>query len=327
MSPDSKPARWKVVLGYAAFAVVAFILCLLFTFPYDAVRSRVVTEAAGQGLAVRIGSLRPGLYGITAHDVRLSKPPAPLSPDTVASLARGESTVLGAAELGEALVFDSVAMRPTLFPPGLAVNASAMGGSLFLSVGGLSDLAVRLEARGLKANGGNLPAYTGLDMEGNVSGNLALNMPGSVFKIASADWSAATGTLTLDTKGLLIKSGKVAIPISPGSPAMPMDAPRIELGELNGDIQFDKGLGTVKTLTLKSDDLDGSGTGTVKLGKRPEYSELALDVRLKFDPDFQKRLGPLSIALNFLPTDRENPQYRGGKLTGMLSSVRFQPKR
>ncbi|MFP2934422.1 type II secretion system protein GspN, partial [Pyxidicoccus sp. 3LG] len=79
MPPETKPARWKVVLGYTAFAVFAFILGLFVTFPYDAIRTRIVSEAAQAGLAVRIGSLRPGLAGITATDVRVSKPPQPLT--------------------------------------------------------------------------------------------------------------------------------------------------------------------------------------------------------------------------------------------------------
>ncbi|MFP2913264.1 type II secretion system protein GspN, partial [Pyxidicoccus sp. 3LFB2] len=73
MASETKPARWKIVLGYAAFAVVAFILGLFVTFPYDAIRTRLVTEAAQAGFAVRIGSLRPGLAGITATQVRVSK--------------------------------------------------------------------------------------------------------------------------------------------------------------------------------------------------------------------------------------------------------------
>ncbi|MFP2903021.1 type II secretion system protein GspN, partial [Corallococcus sp. 4LFB] len=75
MATESKIARWKLVVGYTAFAVVAFVLCLLLTFPYDAVRTRLVTEAAAHGLAVRIGGLRPGLSGVTATHVRVSKPP------------------------------------------------------------------------------------------------------------------------------------------------------------------------------------------------------------------------------------------------------------
>ncbi|NBD08597.1 MULTISPECIES: type II secretion system protein GspN [Corallococcus] len=325
MASETKTARWKLILGYTAFALVAFVLCLMFTFPYDAVRSRLVTEAAAQGLAVRIGGLRPGLSGVTATNVRVSKPPSPLGADAVAALARGESGGMGPDELGEALTFDSVALRPSLFPPGVVLKLKGMGGTVNVHVGGLSGTALDVDVDGVQAGGGNLPAYTGVDMEGTVNAKVSLQAPGTMVRGQPVDWSQATGTVVMDTQGLTIKGGKAAIPMG-GGPAMPMDLPRVLLGELKGDIQFDKGLGTVRDLNLKSEDLEGSGTGTVKLGRRLEYSELALDVRLKFEQAFQQRLGPLALAVNMLPADRDNPGWRGGRLTGMVGSPRFAPK-
>ncbi|WP_223635182.1 type II secretion system protein GspN [Corallococcus sp. EGB] len=326
MATESKTARWKLVVGYTAFAVAAFVLCLMFTFPYDAVRSRLVTEAAAQGLAVRIGGLRPGLSGVTATNVRVSKPPTPLGADSIAALARGESGGLGPDELGEALIFDSVALRPSLFPPGVVVKMKGMGGTVDVHVGGLSGTSLNVDIEGVQASGGNLPKYTGVDMEGTLNGKLALQAPGTMMRGQPVDWSQASGTVTLDTQGLTIKGGKAAIPMG-GGPAMAMELPRMLLGELKGDLQFDKGLGTVRDLNIKSEDLEGSGTGTVKLGRRLEYSELALDVKLKFEQAFQQRLGPLALAVNMLPQDHDNPGWRGGRLTGMVSSPRFGPKR
>jgi type II secretion system protein N len=326
MATETKTARWKLVVGYTAFALVAFVLCLMFTFPYDAVRSRLVTEAAAHGLAVRIGGLRPGLSGVTATNVRLSKPPTPLGSESVAALARGESGGLGPDELGEALVFDSVALRPSLFPPGVVVKMKGMGGTVDVHVGGMSGTALTVDVDNVRTSEGNIPAYTGVDLEGTVNAKVSLQAPGTLIRGQPVDWSQASGTVALDTQGLTIKGGKAAIPMG-GGPAMPMELPRVVLGELKGDLQFDKGLGTVRDLNLKSEDLEGSGSGTVKLGRRLEYSELAMDVRLKFEQAFQQRLGPLALAVNMLPVDRDNPGWRGGRLTGMVSSPRFGPKR
>lgn len=324
MPPENKPARWKVFLGYAAFAVVAFILSLFVTFPYDVVRTRLVTEAAQAGFAVRIGSLRPGLAGITATQVRVSKPPQPLSAEVVSALATGEGNMPGALELGEPLMFDSIAVRPTLFPPGVALHSSVMGGTLSASVGILGDTKVRVEADGLKASGGNLPAFTGMDMEGEINGALALTLPKG--KSPEPDLSQADGELTLDTQGLLIKGGKVAVPMGGGT-AVPMDLPKIALGNLTGRIQFEKGLGTVQSLRLKSEDLEALATGTLKLGKRLEYSEPAMDVNLKLDPDFQKRLGLLGAGVTILPPDKKDPSFRAARLAGFLNRPTFLPRR
>jgi len=324
MTPETKPARWKIFLGYAAFAVVAFVLGLFITFPYDAIRTRLVTEAAQAGFAVRIGSLRPGLAGITATQVRVSRPSQSLSAEVVTALATGEGNVPGALELGEPLLFDSVAVRPTLFPPGVALRASAMGGTLRAAVGGLGDVKVRVEADGLQASGGNLPAFTGMDMEGELNGALTLTLPRD--KGPDADLSQANGELTLDTQGLVIKSGKVSLPMG-GGQSVPMDLPRIALGALTGRIQFEKGLGTVQTLRLKSDDLEALGTGTLKLGKKLEYSEPAMDVNLKLDPDFQKRLGLLGAGVTILPPDKKDPSFRAARLAGFLNRPLFLPRR
>jgi len=324
MTPETKPARWKIFLGYAAFAVVAFVLGLFITFPYDAIRTRLVTEAAQAGFAVRIGSLRPGLAGITATQVRVSRPSQPLSAEVVTALATGEGNVPGALELGEPLLFDSVAVRPTLFPPGVALRASAMGGTLSAAVGGLGDVKVHVEADGLQASAGNLPAFTGMDMEGELNGALTLTLPRD--KGPDADLSQANGELTLDTQGLVIKSGKVSLPMG-GGQSVPMDLPRIALGALTGRIQFEKGLGTVQTLRLKSDDLEALGTGTLKLGKKLEYSEPAMDVNLKLDPDFQKRLGLLGAGVTILPPDKKDPSFRAARLAGFLNRPLFLPRR
>jgi type II secretion system protein N len=106
-----------------------------------------------------------------------------------------------------------------------------------------------------------------------------------------------------------------------------MDLPRIALGALTGRIQFEKGLGTVQTLRLKSDDLEALGTGTLKLSKKLEYSEPAMDVNLKLDPDFQKRLGLLGAGVTILPPDKKDPSFRAARLAGFLNRPLFLPRR
>ncbi|MCK8496230.1 type II secretion system protein GspN [Myxococcus fulvus] len=323
MSSDSKPARWKVILGYGAFALVAFILCLLLTFPYETVRARIINEAAQAGLAVRIGSLRPGLSGVTATNVRVSKPPQPLSPDLMAKLISGEG-LPGAAELGEAVIIDSLAVRPTLFPPGVAVRANAMGGTVTASVGLLGDSKVRADIDGLKVSGGNLPGFLGVDLDGVINGTLALTLPKG--KSPEPDLSLANGELLLDTQGLIIKGGKASIPMGGGN-SMPMDLPQVALGALVGRIDFDKGLGTVKELKLKGEDIEALATGTLKLGKRLEYSEPAMDVNLRLDPEAQKRLGLLAAGITIFPPDKKDPSFRAARLGGFLNRPTFLPRR
>lgn len=326
MTTETKPARWKVILGYTAFSLVALLLCLFLTFPFDAARARVASEGARQGLAIRIGTLRPGFFGVTAKDVQISQPPDGITPEVFAALTSEDESataMMGAAVLGEPLMVDSVFVRPSLFPLGVAFNADAMGGNVQGTVGVLGSTSVKVVAKGLNVAQGNLPAFSGLDMEGTVGANVALTLPRGTGKDAAPDLSAADGAVALDTSGLVIKGGKVAIPLMPGQPPTPMDVPRIALGELTGRVDFEKGLGTVKQLRLKSDDLEAQAEGTLKLGKRLAYSEPALDLRLKADPAFTKRLGLLGAGLSMMATDPKDASYRAGRLTGFLNRPQF----
>src|SRR5690349_19812686 len=126
MPPENKTATWKWVLAYVAFFFFSLVIGLYLTFPYDTLKARVQREADASGYYVKMDSLGPGLFGVTATDVRLSKKAAD-----------------DAAEAPPALFIDKVSVRPALFPPGAAFRVSAMGGKITGSVGGLGDVAVR----------------------------------------------------------------------------------------------------------------------------------------------------------------------------------------
>jgi hypothetical protein len=59
--------------------------------------------------------------------------------------------------------------------------------------------------------------------------------------------------------------------------------------------------------------------------KKPEYSEANIELKLKADPEFTKRLGLLGSGLTMLPADRQDPTFRAAKITGMLSRPNFAP--
>lgn len=322
MPPETqKTPRWQIGLAYGAFAFVALILGLALTFPYDTLRARIVSEAAAAGYAVRIGSLRPGLYGVTATNVRLSRPPAPLSPEQLSALMTGTGIMPGPAELGEALTLESVALRPSLFPLGANVHAEGLGGTIRGAVGGLGALKVRLSLDDLDTSQGNLKGFSGLDLEGLLEGDVKLDVARAAN--GQLDFSTAQGAITLDGSRLVIKGGQATVPVM-GTPTQ-VDLPRIALGEVDLRLAVDKGLGTLEALSAKSDDLEVRGGGTVKLARTLPFSELAMDVKINAQPEFVKRLGILGSALSILPMDRAEPGFRSARLTGYLSSPRFLP--
>lgn len=323
MSSESPPKeRWKVIAGYAGFAIASFIFFLYLTFPYEAVRARVTAEAAATGWTVKIGSLGPGFLGITARDVQLRPPPSPAPPAGDASLGQPGGPPKPLAQL----TLESVSARPALFPPGIAVRTRALGGSISGSVGLLGDLKVRVSADGLDAADPAVKALSGVDASGLAIGNVALSIPreeGPAARVGPRgfDLSRATGTITLAINQALVKGGTATVPLY--GQMTPIDLPRISLGQVDGRITFEQGKGKIESLRAKSEDLEIRGGGTINLGRRVDLSDLNVELKLKTDPEFTKRLGLLGSGLSVLPPDKADPSFRVATISGYLGSPRF----
>ncbi len=307
-----KIARWKLALAYTAFGVAAFVFFLFLTFPYEALRQRVTQEAGKAGWTVTMTSLGPGFFGVTARNVRVEK-------------ASSEPPAEG-AQSPEPLVIPSVALRPSLFPLGVAFRAELFGGSVSGAVGGLSSATVRVELDGLDPEKGNFKAFSGVDLTGKLNGALKLTIP-TVPNSPSReyDFSQANGSLALDGKDLVVKGGEVTVPYM-GTPT-PIGLPRVALGDLTAKVKIEKGQGSVEELTGKSDDLEVHVSGSVKLARRPEYSETNLQLRLKASPDLVKNLGMVGSGLSMLPTDPQDPSFRTARITGFLGRPSFSTAR
>lgn len=326
-APDESPLdKRKRVLAYVLFALAAFALCLMLTFPYGALRARLVTEAAAQGWALKLGGLRPGLFGLTATDVRVSRPPGGMRPELVAALAGDgkAAALLGVAELGEPLHVDSLALRPSLFPLGVAFRAALLDGTVSGAVGAVRGSSVDVTLSDLNLSKGNLKGFSGMDMEGTLEGVLDLSAPAASGPgAAGADFSQAEGEVRLQGTGLLVKGGTVTVPMM--GTMTPVDLPRIALGALDARIDVDKGAGKVQTLGVRGEDVTVQGEGTVKLARRLEYSEPDVAIRIKAEPAFVQRLGLIGSGLSILPPDKTDPSFRAARLSGRLGSPTFGP--
>jgi type II secretion system protein N len=303
---DATPARrwalkgWRRNAAFGLFGFVCFLLFLALTFPSDAARIRLQAEAERAGLVLRMDSLSNGLFGVTANRVRISR-------------AADNDAV--------PLLVDQLNVRPTVFPPGLAVRAGLLGGTATGSFPS-SGQWIRLKLSGIDLSRANLKALSGVDAEGKVDGELSLDMP--VIR-GEADLSQATGVLRLNGTDLLVRGGMLTVPLF-GTPT-PIDLPRTALGTLDTEVSFDKGAGTVQRLHLKGQDVELLTSGTLKMARRPEYVELALGLRLRPDADFLKRLGVIAAGFNVLPMDGELPGFRDVRVGGYLGKPVFNPGR
>lgn len=307
---EKTQALWKRVLGYTLFSFAALVVAFFVSFPYDALKERVRLEADEAGFFLRIGSLGPGFFAVTARDVQVSKK------------ADGASDAPP-----EALKLDSVTVGPALFPPGLAVTVKALGGTTSVKVLGLTGSRLKVDVDEVDLSKGNLKGFTGLDLAGGVEAHVDLTIPRTTTGAAPAepDLGQASGTIAIDLKNVTLNGGTMNLTIAQFGPEpTPVDLPKVVFGNITGKLKFDKGAGTVEELRGKSSDLEETVSGTLKLAKRVEYAEPALEVRFKPDPEFQKRLGMLGSALSMVGPDPKDPSWRLGRMTGYLGRPQFR---
>lgn len=303
--------RYVVRSGYLAFAAFAFLGSLYLTFPYDAVGQRIQTDAAAGGLVVRIRSVGPGLAGITARGLEIARPAPPEADGPPA-----------------ALMVDKVALRPSLFPLGVAVSARAFGGEIDGAVGGLTHLVINLDLSRVDPAQGNLRAATGLDLEGRLDGRLRLSIPRVEMGPGAskrAALSQSTGEVRLEGTAVILKGGTVTIPLY-GQPT-PIDLPRVVIGDLEGRLIIDKGVGRLEGLRTRSDELEVVADGSLQLNDDPTYSDTNFLIKIKANPEFVKRLGLIGSGLSMLPPDPAQPDFRVAQMTGYLGRPQVAPAR
>lgn len=305
---EKRIALWKRILLYAGFSLVALFAAFFITFPYDALQDRLKLEADDAGYNLKVGSMGPGFFAVRASDLFIAKKIGP-----------------NEEKPPEAMKIDRVSVGPTLFPPGVGVNASLLGGSLTVRVSATGS--VHVEGEDLDLTKGNLKGFSGIDLAGKIDTKLDLSIPKSSVGAGPSepDLGQATGSFAISARGLTINGGTVSVPLPMYGPEpTPLDLPKIAFGDLAGHVKFEKGAGTIDEFKSHSSDLETGISGTLKLAKKMEYSDANLEIRFKPDPEFQKRLGMIGSALSFVGPDPKDPSWRMGRLTGMLGRPNFR---
>lgn len=293
--------RAASIIGYTAVTIASFLLFLWLTFPYDVIERIVLEKAREAGMDVRIGDVGPGFLGVRLSKLQLvPQAPAGADPDPT-----------------RALVIDSVTVRPSIFPLGIAVRADAMGGDIAADVGAVGSPSLKVVLDGLSTQKGNFIAYTGIDLDATLNGKLDL----SFDKVnGAADPSTADGTLALTIDDAHLKGGTL-------TGAMPLDLPEARLGDLALAIPFENGVGTVESLTGNGEDLQLKGGGTINLARNLEASRLNLELGLRAAEAYAKDQPLIGMGLNTLPADREDPTFRKARVGGTLARLSFGPAR
>jgi len=298
---------WRKPAAWAGLGLFLFACFLDLTFPYDAVRSRIAAEADAAGLWVRIESIGPALFGVTARGVRITRrvegPEAPPPPVQI----------------------DRLTLRPSLWPWGVGFSASLFGGEASGAIGTRSAPKVRVDFQKLGLRRANVQGLTGLDADGTLGGQLELDIPASGARGGEPDLSQASGHVRLSGTGLQIQGGTLTIPMF--GQMTPVDLPPVALGTLAVDAPIERGVATVKTFRLRGNDGEVQISGTVRLARTLPYAEPDLLLRIRADPNFIRRVGLIGGGLNVLPPDPTDSAFRDAKLTGYFNKPLFRPGR
>ncbi|HEX8907972.1 MAG TPA: type II secretion system protein GspN [Anaeromyxobacteraceae bacterium] len=260
MDLDLKLEPWQRRAAYAAFAALAFLLALRQTFPTEAVKERLVMEAAAQGWQVHIADVRPvGLLGVGMTSLSLeSRDGLRIPIERLDATLRLWSFLRGRRGLS----FDA-----TLFE-GRVKGFAEEGGTarrLTATLAGL-DLSRAVPLR--KA--------TGVDLGGIVNGDVDLTLD-------DREPAKSAGHVELAVERAAVNGGQMPVPGMGGA----LTLPRMSLGQVTARAVVKDGKLTFERLGSKGDDLETSGDGLYcvlqpRLAFAPIFGKLTVRVRDAF---------------------------------------------
>ena len=298
---NQHPVLRRLLLPIAA--VLAFVLFLILTFPYDVLARRLQMEAQRAGVELTLGSVGAGgLASLQARDVRVRVLPA-RGAEAWPEL-RFERAVFSPDIL--ALIF-----RRTSFGFALRGYGGTASGHVALSndprLPGVSSF--RIDAADLDLAAFPLRGLAGVTGAGKV--RVTADLP------ALLPVETAHGSLNVVVESAALTGGSV----------FGFTLPRTAIGHLEGSVAVDKGIARVDKTAARGGDLEADVDGTVNL--RPLLSLSQADLHLRFRPG-EKWLNENAAIKGMMGLIQNARQPDGSYLftfTGPLSQMQPRPGR
>lgn len=296
MDLDLKLKPWQRRAAYALFAAVAFLIALRQTFPTEAVKERLVMEAAAQGWQIRVADVGPaGLLGVAMTSLSLeSREGVRIPVERLEATVRPWSVLRGRR--------------------GFSFDAALFEGRVkgFAEEGGATR-RVRAALTGLDLSRAvPLRKATGVDLAGLVSGDVDLTLD-------DREPAKSSGHVDLAVQRAAVNGGALPIPGMGGA----LTLPHVALGQLSAHATVKDGKLTFEQLETKGDDLELSGGGLYcvlqpRLAFAPIFGKLAVRFR---DAFWQKSgtAGFKSLAEMALAPARGRDGAYGFQIFGTLS--------
>ncbi len=255
---------WKRRAAYGAFFALAFVFALQRTFPSEAVKERLILEAAALGWQVRMGDIAPaGFGGVRARDV-----------------------VLESRE-GLRVPIDEARASLRLWPLLLGRQGVSFDAGLFAGrVDGMAEQGrgrqrLRLVARGVDlARAAPLRKASGLDLAGTLSADVDVTLEKEPAKSA--------GRIDVTVDRAAVNGGEMPIPGMSGG----LTLPRFTLGTVVARGTVKDGKATFDPLGARGDDVEISADKLyVQLQPQLEYAPLYGRARVRLSESFWQRGG------------------------------------
>jgi type II secretion system protein N len=256
---------WKPRAAYGAFAAVAFLLALRWTFPGEATKERLIMEAGARGWQIDVERVSAGgLFGVRARGVKL---------ETASGLAIPIDDVTASLRLLPLLVGRRTVAFDAVVYDGRVRGTADLSGDrrrVVLDVEGL-DLGLALPLR--KA--------AGIDLLGKVGGSADVVLP-------TAPDQRPTGRVDATVQEAGIAGGQLPlIGMSSG-----LTLPRIGLGKVVAAVNLADGRATFEKLEASGGDAELRTEGLYFVVQpRMELAPLVGKARVKVADAFWSRSG------------------------------------
>jgi type II secretion system protein N len=286
-----------------AGGLLAFLLFLVLTFPYDLLARRIEMEAQRAGAELTIGSAGPGgLASLKARDVRVRIVPG------------------SGGEPWPELRFDRAVFSPDLFAlilrrTSFSFSLSGYGGTTRGHVS-LSDdprtpglSSFRIDADDLDLSTLPLREMLGVAAGGRL--RVKADLP------ALLPVEAAHGNLTLAVDSAALTGGAVVGFI----------VPRTSIGRVEGSVTVDKGVAKVERTSAHGGDIEADVDGNVNLRPLLSLSQADLHVRFRPSERWLNENAPIKGMMGLIQNARQPDGSYLFSFTGPLSRMQSRPGR
>jgi type II secretion system protein N len=292
--------RWIRYLGYLGAGIFFFVFFLLWTFPYDVLKTRIVNQiqdGLGGDYRIKIQKMSAGiLTGLSFKNIEVVKkeagkelllfksPKLKLHPSLLALLQQN-TDVSFSVQAGKGEMSGDYLDAPD--QTRIRINFDELN---------LTDLKF-------------ISALYGLNLKGVLDGDFDV-------KLSKKDPTKNDGKIDLQLISLTLDPMKINL--DPNSPESAMDLPKLTLtGSKNSKIsaEMNKSDMEIKELSFKGGDVDLTLKGKLTLAPKLDDYKIDLQGRFKLNPQLSQAIPLLALFEQQKEVDGSYPLQLSGKFT------------